>query len=138
MTRSAGETPSSAPQRVQLRRSPGWRIPSNTVKVDRTTKWGNPFSWREAQVEWGGTDAEARAAAVDLYCRHIVDGAPAPAEDGGHLDLHELRCHFFAHVHELRGKNLACWCPLPEPGEPDHCHAAVLMEIANRPSNGGS
>jgi hypothetical protein len=28
----------------------------------------------------------------------------------------------------LRGKNLGC--PLPEPGEPDICHAAVLLEIA--------
>jgi Domain of unknown function (DUF4326) len=26
----------------------------------------------------------------------------------------------------LRGKNLACWCPLPEHGEPDNCHAAQL------------
>jgi hypothetical protein len=33
---------------------------------------------------------------------------------------------------ELRGKNLACWCPLPaSPYEPDECHAAVLLEIAN-------
>ena len=32
-----------SPQRVQLRRSKGWRMPPNTVKVDRTTKWGNPF-----------------------------------------------------------------------------------------------
>src|SRR5690606_3378888 len=30
-------------ERVQLRRSKGWRMPPNTVKVDRTTKWGNPF-----------------------------------------------------------------------------------------------
>lgn len=28
---------------------------------------------------------------------------------------------------ELRGKNLACWCP---PGVP--CHADVLLELANR------
>lgn len=32
---------------------------------------------------------------------------------------------------ELRGHNLACWCPLPKPGEPDHCHATVLLEVAN-------
>jgi len=33
---------------------------------------------------------------------------------------------------ELRGRNLACWCHLPtEPHEPDMCHAAVLLEIAN-------
>jgi hypothetical protein len=32
---------------------------------------------------------------------------------------------------ELRGKTLACWCPLPAEGEPDICHGAVLLEIAN-------
>ncbi|SFF27693.1 DUF4326 domain-containing protein [Nitrosomonas sp. Nm166] len=32
------------PRRVQLKRVKGWRMPENTVKVDRTTKWGNPFA----------------------------------------------------------------------------------------------
>lgn len=27
---------------------------------------------------------------------------------------------------ELRGKDLACWCPLDHP-----CHADVLLEVAN-------
>jgi hypothetical protein len=27
----------------------------------------------------------------------------------------------------LRGKNLACWCPLDGP-----CHADVLLELSNR------
>ena len=31
------------PRRIQLRRSKGWRMPKNTVKVDRSTKFGNPF-----------------------------------------------------------------------------------------------
>lgn len=31
----------------------------------------------------------------------------------------------------LQGKNLACWCPLPQSGEPDKCHAAVLLRLAN-------
>jgi hypothetical protein len=30
-----------------------------------------------------------------------------------------------------RGKNLACWCALPEHGGPDICHAALLLELAN-------
>ena len=29
-------------------------------------------------------------------------------------------------IEELRGKNLACWCPLDQP-----CHADVLLELAN-------
>lgn len=32
---------------------------------------------------------------------------------------------------ELKGKNLACWCPAPEPYEHDCCHASVLLKIAN-------
>ncbi|NJP42302.1 DUF4326 domain-containing protein [Streptomyces sp. PRB2-1] len=32
---------------------------------------------------------------------------------------------------ELAGRDLMCWCPLPAPGQPDHCHAAVLLELAN-------
>jgi hypothetical protein len=31
------------PQRIQLKRTKGWRMPANTVKVDRTTIFGNPF-----------------------------------------------------------------------------------------------
>ena len=31
----------STPIRIQLSRRKGWRMPPNTVKVDRTTKWGN-------------------------------------------------------------------------------------------------
>ncbi len=30
---------------------------------------------------------------------------------------------------ELRGKDLACWCPLDRP-----CHADVLLELANEDS----
>lgn len=107
-------------------------MPPGAVKVDRTTKWGNPFSWRDAQDAWGGTDAEARQAAVDMYHAHIIDGAPAPAEADGTIDLHALRCHYFAHLHELRGRDLACWCPAGEP-----CHADLLIEMANAPSGAG-
>ena len=31
------------PERVQLRRSKGWRMPPNTIKVGRGGKWGNRF-----------------------------------------------------------------------------------------------
>ena len=30
-------------QRIQLRRTKGWRMPANTLKVDRSTIFGNPF-----------------------------------------------------------------------------------------------
>ena len=43
----ASTTGAARPQRVQLKRSAGWKMPANTLKVDRTTRWGNPFSAAE-------------------------------------------------------------------------------------------
>ena len=47
-------------ERIQLCRARGWRMPTGAVKVDRTTKWGNPFVV--------GVDGSA-AECVDLYSR---------------------------------------------------------------------
>lgn len=32
---------------------------------------------------------------------------------------------------ELSGLDLACWCPVPDGGEPDHCHATILLSVSN-------
>jgi hypothetical protein len=111
------------PQRIQLRRSKGWRMPANTVKVDRTTLFGNPFSVKEY-----GHDR-----AVELH-RAWLTGKP---DDPGlppsrRKALTELRETVLAALPRLSGKNLACWCPLPEARQRDNCHAALLLELANR------
>lgn len=31
----------------------------------------------------------------------------------------------------LAGRDLACWCALPAPGQPDLCHGTVLLTIAS-------
>lgn len=100
----------SDPVRIQLSRKKGWKMPENTVKVDRSTGFGNPYA--------GDGSGGDRAYLVDLFRNYCFRDAIGDA--------------FRERVRrELRGKNLACWCPLPEPGQPDHCHAAVLLEIAN-------
>lgn len=96
-------TDANAPMRVQLSRRKGWRMPPNTVKVDRTTRFGNPY---QAGVDGDGD----RAYLVKLFQDLMLSDA-------------SLRALVRS---ELRGKNLACWCP---PGEP--CHADVLLELAN-------
>jgi hypothetical protein len=88
------------PQRVQRKREKGWKMPLNTVYVGRPTKWGNPFRV--------GLVANALEA-VELF-------AALPFSENR---LAEIR-------RELRGKNLACWCPLDQP-----CHADVLLRLAN-------
>ena len=103
------------PQRIQLSRKKGWRMPENTVKVDRSTKWGNPFKPGVSGGSFtGGRPVQDRRHAYVLY------RAVAPMNDA----------LVAAAKAELRGKNLACWCPQDDPYE-DCCHAAVLLEIAN-------
>lgn len=72
------------PQRIQRRRTRGWRMPPNAVIVSRPTKWGNPFSL----MHYG------RERAMELYRRH--------AERELASDPHWLDA--------LRGKDLVCWC----------------------------
>jgi hypothetical protein len=94
------------PSRIQLSRRKGWRMPSNAVKVDRSTPFGNPYQ--------AGTDGNGdRAYLAGLFRDYLNrEGAGSALADRARR--------------ELRGKNLACWCPLGGP-----CHADVLLEIAN-------
>ena len=102
------------PERVQLKRAKGWKMPANTVKVDRTTKWGNPF-----KVQPG----RAAEYAVTLFAR-MLQGYAAVADDPSVDEQIAYREMVKRDAHELRGKNLACWC---RPGQP--CHADVLLQI---------
>lgn len=100
-------------RRIQIRRTAGWRMPANAVKVDRSTPWGNPV-----RVE-GDVTAEQ---AVALF-QAIVD------TEGGYLVTVRnkvLRITKDDIRRELAGKDLACWC---RPGA--SCHADVLVQIAN-------
>lgn len=94
-------------------------MPANTMKVDRTTIFGNPFS----------AEQHTRAGAVSMFRLWLNGKLP----EGAFPDwaMHRLmikRPMMLEALPSLRGKNLACWCPLPEPGAPDLCHAAVLLE----------
>lgn len=125
------------PERIQLSRRRGWRKPENTVVVSRPSKWGNPFAMR---IPHGETlqPTETRAALVKQFRMWLLDGYrydevvemvpfidpqgnvwKATAQRTTRPTRREVK-------QELRGKNLACWCPLDQP-----CHADVLLAIAN-------
>jgi uncharacterized protein DUF4326 len=89
------------PARIQLKRTRGWRLPPNTVKVDRSTPYGNPYRISPT------LDRKSAISAFRVYLAERL------AADPGFLE-------------PLRGKNLACWCA---PGE--LCHADVLIEFAD-------
>lgn len=104
------------PERVQLKRTKGWRMPPNTVKVDRTTRWGNDFTVGDDHSYYLGDEGRSTTAeqCVGLF-RRFAEARPADESA--------------AWLSPLRGRNLACWC---KPGAP--CHADVLLELANRPA----
>ena len=97
------------PKRIQRKRTKGWRMPPNTIYVGRPSDWANNFTVAGYYAAGNkGSLPAARQAVVDIF----TDG------------LHDYFCELVKH--RLRGKNLACWCPLNEP-----CHADVLLRIAN-------
>lgn len=86
------------PFRIQRKRTKGWRMPAGAVYVGRGSKWGNPYKIGTCLIGNAAMAAEAYAANLPLG----------------------------PFAQELRGKDLACWCPLDQP-----CHADVLLREAN-------
>lgn len=106
----------SAPVRIQLRRSRGWRMPEGAVKVDRTTPFGNPF-----RVGVDGTREDCVRLHGLLLWRGLacVSTRTRVGEQLGHKHW------VYRHLHLLRGVSVACWCPEGAP-----CHGDTLMAMA--------
>jgi len=110
------------PKRIQRKRTKGWRMPPDTVYVGRPTKWENLFVVGKQYSFW-----------ANAIFSHIMDPM------GVLVETQEMSLRLFRLYAELRdlldplwlqplrGKNLACWCPLDQP-----CHADVLLELANK------
>lgn len=123
----------AAPRRIQRQRTKGWRMPPNTVYVGRPTTWGNPWT---ADAYWdagySGDAAVARKACVEMFRAWLTRTCSSWSGHVPNLEQHYpgdapgmVRLPPDPSV--LRGKNLACWCPLDQP-----CHADVLLELANQ------
>lgn len=130
-----GAAMETRPTRIRLSRARGWRMPENTVKVDRTTPWGNPYDVHEYGAELSLHLFEDTACGCwsPSNVRH-VDAETAEILHAAHTGwLRRFGGNALEHARtELRSRNLACWCPLPEGDEDDKCHAAILLRIANR------
>jgi hypothetical protein len=104
------------PHRIQRKRSKGWQIPENTICVDDSTPWGNPFIAREHGTHGGCVRLHSI-----LMSGYIVDSV-----DNVHTQRASL-AYVDRHITTLTGKNLACWCRAGTP-----CHADFLLELANQ------
>lgn len=115
--------------RIQLRRTKGFRlrdISPNAIVVARPSKWGNPFKIGQSVLveryypsftRMTVTARDRREAAA--WCSLIL-GRDWGLPEGSFLNIADVRA-------ELRGHDLACWCPLDQP-----CHGDVLLQLANQ------
>lgn len=127
------------PQRIQRKRTKGWRMPEGAIYVGRPSRWGNPFriyhghtligpTWFRACESWRHINAE------DCTAGYVtVAPGPMPIQDA--VDQFALLMNVRRRdesdrldewLAPLRGHDLACWCPLDQP-----CHADVLLALAN-------
>lgn len=114
------------PERVQLRRTKGWRKPEGCIGVGRPSRWGNPFrvAFDPEPLVSGGVVVPIpkfivrqiriiEAEASVLLFRHMLREGLLP------ITVEDVQ-------RELAGHDLGCWC---HPFAP--CHADVLLEVAN-------
>jgi hypothetical protein len=132
------------PERIQRKRTKGWRMPAGAVYVGRPTIWGNPWAAGTPHGALHLSDIilllgpySARDCAgqfqawLDGYEIVPKKAIPANLTRRGRCvvrdELSVRRSTIIRRLPELRGHNLACWCPLDSP-----CHADMLLELANR------
>ena len=89
-------------------------MPANTVSVAKPSRWSPMYPWWVCTGQSSGGCRHTEA--VQIY-REDIMRRPRLIE---------------AARQELRGKNLACWCPLHKA-----CHADVLIDLANLPTRLG-
>ncbi len=107
--------------RVQRKRTKGFKLPPNTVCVNRGTMWGNPF-------RVGDVIPTSLICILDPkdYEAFIAIEKILTNEDAVYLFRKYMVYELSEFIHVLKGKNVACFCKLS-----DACHGDVLLEWAN-------
>lgn len=113
-------------ERIQMRRTKGWKKPEGAVYVGRPSMDSNRHMVVRDGRLWGvwiggtmdtvtcGSRAEAHTLATALFRQDMEAARDRDPEA------------FALTVKRLRGRHLCCWCP-PELA----CHADVLLECVN-------
>lgn len=118
------------PERIQLRRTKGWRKPADAIVVARPTRWGNPYhpddyptsqAFQTVEGEWWTQHEPWSTRLYWAYCdfQSMIRNHPERRAEFGYPSDEEI-------IEHLGGHPLCCWCP-PEV----LCHADILLTIAN-------
>ena len=131
------------PNRIQMKRNKGFNLQNYSMRfnglrcivVSRPTKWGNPFRLTpdgyiqyystnrnilNPWIMWSYSEGFETKDIVELYERWIKG------------EFIQICLPNPPSIEELKGYNLACWCPLVDKdGNKVPCHADILLKLAN-------
>ncbi|WP_423201249.1 DUF4326 domain-containing protein [Gordonia sihwensis] len=106
-------------------------MPDGAIYVGRPSKWGNPYTAelmhrRSVAYQLLGADPPVRELLADAVEAFRCDLTYGPDSAWWWYGPHVQMIAIKGALAELRGHDLACWCPLDQP-----CHADVLLDLAN-------
>ncbi len=104
-------------KRVQRKRTKGYKLPDNCKYVGRPTKWGNPFRVSEKLTAKEAVKRYKECVLNNVMAYYYFDEVEAS------VNFKHFQ-YISQNIEELRGKDLACFCPLSSP-----CHADALIEL---------
>jgi hypothetical protein len=87
-------------------------MPANTVYVGRPSKWGNPYTIKSAIEDTKILGKMKQDVALQLCLNEYEEWLRQKLTEYPHF------------LDELKGKDLACWCPLDK-----LCHADVILKV---------
>lgn len=97
------------PDRIQLSRRKGWKMPTGTVKIDRSTIWGNPYSIEE----W------TRDGALELFA-DLLTRADRSYTRNGKVRQYPDDATILTALRDATA--VGCWCALNA-----RCHGDLLL-----------
>ena len=113
--------------RIQRQRTKGWRMPEGAVYVGRPTVFGNPFHSPTQRLS--AQRPSDRNRRVEAFRDWLTNPKRSPWFGS---EAASTRERLLVRLPLLRGRDLACWCPLAyADGTMVPCHADVLLELAN-------
>lgn len=120
---------SAAPKRIQLSRERGWRKPENAIVIARPRRFGNPFVVGDDVTINGSRDLAIvkMTPALAVACFKDIMKSRLRIHPNDHPDDVAYAQSWRDDLEQLRGHDLACWCPLHQP-----CHGDVLLRMANQ------
>ena len=103
-------------ERIQRRRTKGWKMPANAIYIGRPTVFGNPFP-----LDLGRNRC---LMLYRLYLRRRWKDLERYVTIYRIIDLQVLRKKLTDNLSKLYGKDVCCWCGLDQ-----KCHGDILLKL---------